>query len=198
MEDIHGNDDSLGWVRGKFIDHDGERVYRVDEIQSDSAQDARTKITDKQKYISGLEKGDTNIIYGGLDDPRRLSFLRDAKEELVSLQNQLHPLFSSAETILLRAGIMHALENGATKIFLPDGNTVMLSEGHFRTESRTYPATPNNVKFAKAILANELFWSERVSADEAPLFKILAEGRDATSDRFKISERLIEDFGEYW
>lgn len=33
-----GNTDTLLWVRGKFIDHNGKRIYRVDEIQSDAAQ----------------------------------------------------------------------------------------------------------------------------------------------------------------
>lgn len=41
-----------------------------------------------------------------------------------------HPLLKSYETLALKTAIKHALENGATKIVLPDAKTAMMTEKH--------------------------------------------------------------------
>lgn len=41
-----------------------------------------------------------------------------------------HPLLRSYETLALKTAIKHALENGATKIVLPDSKTAMMTEKH--------------------------------------------------------------------
>lgn len=43
-----------------------------------------------------------------------------------------HPFFDNYESMALRVAIERAKENGADEIFLPDGETAMMSEGHDR------------------------------------------------------------------
>ena len=148
--------DALGWVRGKFIEHNGERIYRVDELQSDAAQNIGKQ---DRKTIETLEEvankggADTTIHdIVGLEGERlrtgdqglmRMLSKQATPENIYDvinyykqrIKNERHPLLDHSNTILLRAAITHARKFGVNKIFLPDANTAMLTEGHDRAAS---------------------------------------------------------------
>jgi len=114
---------------------DANRIFRVDEVQSDAAQGAaqRQKREDANRTQMLSHLGEKASV---LSDHLRYSYGIDASDiitrELVDsvIPNYSHPLFSNYETIALRTAIQKARENGATKLFMPDSNTAMMTERH--------------------------------------------------------------------
>lgn len=99
----------------------GEKVFHVIEVQSDWGQ-------------QGLEikKGnDPDSPFELVTKKGRLLGKFDTEEQAKkSLESKGHPLLPVYETLALKAAVDHAKSIGATKIFLPDAETAMMTEGH--------------------------------------------------------------------
>jgi len=154
-----GNEDTLAWVRGKFVEKDGKKVFRVDEVQSDAAQQVHKLVKQKQEYLTQLEpklNKYTELVKENPESDFYKSNLANIKEEVARAQSDIasfqHPLFDSYESLALRVAIEKARENGAEEIFLPDGETAMMSEGHDKivTEQITIRPTPEAIASVKA------------------------------------------------
>lgn len=104
---------TIAWVRG-FVETlpNGEKVFRIIELQSDWAQQYRKQ----QEQIS----------------ERKAAGLNTAGERDMS-----DPLLDYYESIALKAAIKHAREQGINKIAIDDAETAMLTEGHDRAARRT-------------------------------------------------------------
>lgn len=117
----YGKEDTnvLGSFRG-FDDKlpDGTKFFHIIEVQSDWGQE-RKKISDKVKEIDQKVKAGINTPYEGQENKK-------AYENRISD----HPLLSNYETLALKAAVNHAISLGQTKIFLPDSETAMMTEGH--------------------------------------------------------------------
>ena len=166
------NPSNIGWVRGKFIDVDGERVYRIDEVQSDAAQSNRKQTERAQEDRARFQK-EIEVLNNELSanrklldslDPKQDSFQQyELKQTIARIEGRIegkenlirtyidpkgNPLMPEAQSIALRAGILHAIQNGAKKVFLPDGNTAMMTEGHDRVNS----VIPGEYKISTGLL----------------------------------------------
>jgi site-specific DNA-adenine methylase len=146
--------ETLVWFRGTFVDQDGVRTYVAHEFQSDVKQRYFTGETNIKKGKIIIEKGGPSGSFWGAagyvtfsykdkntslrlsEDIHKLLKTNEAAGRTAALRvwkdTQFHPLYPHAETIGMRSAILHAIQNGAEKIVMPDSNTVMLTEGHDR------------------------------------------------------------------
>jgi hypothetical protein len=150
--------DSLGWVRGKFVMHEGRRIYRVDEIQSDKAQEAPKQIAvwerelklNKEELAQARKelvhkREDGGWMWGGQTYRSEQDALTAKETSEYMLRDQIeryerslasgpddHPLFGEFENLAVRTVFNEAAARGADAVFMPDANTVMMSEGHDR------------------------------------------------------------------
>tara|TARA_R110000782_G_scaffold146907_1_gene239608 strand:+ start:16310 stop:24628 length:8319 start_codon:yes stop_codon:yes gene_type:complete len=132
-----GNENTLAWVRGKFIDYQGKRVFRVDEVQSDAGQKfAKKETTVKEGEVIRVSSelvqfkhGKNQTVTVGVS-----SFGPDAQVRVRALAKLTagdgHPLFPQWERIAIGTAFEQASKRGAEGVILPDSNTAMQTEGH--------------------------------------------------------------------
>ena len=157
-----GNEDTLGWVRGKVIEHEGQRVLRIDEAQSDAAQGYEPP--NKSNYHNqkleilppdapGTPSGFSDWRRGRVQAGTGWQVMWLTELDVKKLQEQgirhgdkvtarqlealedPHPLLAEWERTTLGVALNQAKDLGVEAVFISDANTAMLTEGHYADTS---------------------------------------------------------------
>lgn len=135
-----------------------ERVMEVWEVQSDWAADQNNRlensnarilqrdIQDKQRLIDKYQ-GD-NSEGGKQLYQRAVDSIKPLQEQLAKLSELDSPLIKTWEPIALKSALDFARKQGATKLFVTDAESAMMTEGHDQNVVPRYDALPDGDEYS--------------------------------------------------
>ncbi len=149
---VKNNADVSPEQRSRFI----EKVFRVDEVQSDSAKRSARLEKDRQTLLAYVGKPVGELPAATQEGLFwKISAFETITKDMIYglLDKGINPLLADYENIGLKTAIQKARENGATKLFLPDSNTAMMTEGHDQYRQDHVQATASSKEEAERIKA---------------------------------------------
>lgn len=122
----------ISHFRGFIQNIEGQKVFNIIEMQSDLEGDIDMQIKDIQDSIDRVENNqiEPDDVALSEDFGGSLDGLSEYRKEFIGRLENVKTIIAPWESMMLKRAIQHAKAQGATAIFIPDGPSASIAQGH--------------------------------------------------------------------